>query len=170
MIETPFFDNTETIYQSVQSTTVHESGKALERRVAKYLDSMNIPYKRNSSGIDFIINGDIHVECKAQSQNGTISEKLPTCAHKYIKKYNLQGGDIYILHPYSSIDRVVGDHFETLEKVFDTKIHIIDWKDFTYLMNGGKFEPRKPYYYGKVGVQLTAPSNFLQNKFFNWNK
>ena len=74
MIETPFFDNTETIYQSVQSTTVHESGKALERRVAKYLDSMNILYKRNSSGIDFIINGDIHVECKAQSQNGTISE------------------------------------------------------------------------------------------------
>ena len=33
---TQFFDNTETIYQSVQSTTVHESGKALENRVANY--------------------------------------------------------------------------------------------------------------------------------------
>jgi hypothetical protein len=165
-----FFDNTETIYQSVQSTTVHESGKALENRVAKYLESMGIPFKRNSSGIDFIINGNMYLECKAQSQSGTISEKLPTCAHKYIKKYNLQDGDIYILHPYSSIDKVVGEHFETLEKVFNTNIHIIDWNDFVYLMAGGKFQTRKPYYYGKTGIQNNSPTLLKVNQFFDFKQ
>lgn len=167
---TQFFDNTETIYQSVQSTTVHESGKALENRVANYLETMAIPFKRHSHGIDFIINGNIHLECKAQSQSGTISEKLPTCAHKYIKKYNLQGGDIYILHPYSSIDKVVGEHFETLEKVFETNIHIIDWNDFVYLMARGEFDKRKPYYYGKAGIQNTSPNILAINKFFDFKK
>ena len=50
----------------------------------------------------------------------------------------------------------------------NVKIHILDWKDFTYLMNGGTFDNRKPYNYTKrSGIKLNPPSNMNINKFFS---
>ncbi len=148
---------------------VHKRGKDLELRTKQYLDSMGIVYKYNHhNGIDFIINGNIHMDCIAQGISGSIGDKLPTKCFKYIKKYNLQGGDIYILHPYSPIEKIVGEHCELLEKTFDCNIHILDWNDFTYLMNGGSFEKRKPYNFSRTGksVMNGAPTNMNIKKFF----
>ena len=58
----------------------------------------------------------------------------------------------------------------TLEKVFETNIHIIDWNDFVYLMARGEFDKRKPYYYGKAGIQNTSPNILSINKFFDFKK
>jgi len=148
---------------------VHRNGKNLEIRTKQYLESMGIAYKHGkNNGIDFIINGLIHMDCIAQSISGSIGDKLPTKCFKYIRKYNLQDGDIYILHPYSPIERHVGEHCELLENHFNCNIHILDWNDFTYLMNGGKFTTRKPYSYSKSGklVMNNAPTNMLLNRFF----
>lgn len=165
-----FFNSTELhIQKSVQSSSVHANGSALELRVQRYLESMGIPHiKGKSNGIDFIINGSVYLECKAQTVNGSICEKLPTCAFKYIEKYDLNGGDIYFLHPYSSINIATARHFELLENVLNTKIHVLDWKDFTYLMNGGVFKERKPYRIGKDGGGNYAPTNFKINEFFKF--
>lgn len=149
------------------TTQVNESGYALEQKVCKYLDSMNIPYRYNrTNGIDFIINGNIHMDCKAQKMSGSIGDKLPTNCFNYIRKYNLD--EVFILQPYYPILQYVGEHLEHLEETMNVKIHILDWKDFTYLMNGGTFDNRKPYNYTKrSGIKLNPPSNMNINKFFS---
>jgi hypothetical protein len=150
---------------------VRERGVELEERVEKYLQSMGLTYKRfKNNGIDFIIGGFIHMDCIAQGVSGSIGDKLPHKCWKYIKKYNLK--DIYILHPYSPIKREVGDHLEEIESTHDCNIHILDWKDFTYLMNGGTFEKRKPYVYSRDGrgVSNQAPTNAKLTQFFNFTK
>ena len=149
------------------TTQVNESGYALEQKVCKYLDSMNIPYRYNrTNGIDFIINGNIHMDCKAQKMSGSIGDKLPTNCFNYIRKYNLD--EVFILQPYYPILQYVGEHLEHLEETMNVKIHILDWKDFTYLMNGRTFDNRKPYNYTKrSGIKLNPPSNMNINKFFS---
>jgi hypothetical protein len=150
---------------------VHIRGKELEERAESYLLSMHIPFRRNkNNGIDFVINGYMHLDCVAQGQSGSIGDKLPHKAFKYIQKYNLK--DIYILHPNSPITKTVGEHLVFLEKQFNTKIHILDWNDFTYLMNGGKFDTRKPYAYVKDSTKAknTPANNISINKFFKFKK
>lgn len=148
---------------------VHKRGKELEERVETFLLSMHIPFQRNkNNGIDFVINGHIHLDCVAQGQSGSIGDKLPHKTFKYIKKYNLK--DIYILHPNSPITKTVGEHLIFLEESLNAKIHIIDWNDFTYLMNGGRFHNRKPYTYVKDSVKAknTPPNNISLHKFFKF--
>jgi hypothetical protein len=148
---------------------VRENGDNLEQRVSDYLNAMKIPNEWNpSKGIDFIINGHIHLDCVAQSKSGSIGDKLPTKCFKYIKRYNLN--DIYILHPYSPITKTVAAHLELLENVMDSNIHILDWADFTYLMNGGKFETRKAYNHVRdnVSVKNNPTNNIAMNKFFKF--
>ena len=148
---------------------VHKRGKQLETDVVHYLSSMHIPYKYNShNGIDFIIEGYLHMDCIAQGGSGSIGDKLPTKCFKYIRKYKLHGGDIFILHPYSPID--VGEHLELLETTFECNIHILSWNDFTYLMNGGEFKQRKTYNYSRTNKKVTntAPLNSYINKFLNY--
>jgi hypothetical protein len=150
---------------------VHKRGKDLEERVETFLLSMHIPFQRNkNNGIDFVINGHMHLDCVAQGQSGSIGDKLPHKAFKYIKKYNLK--DIYILHPNSPIIKTVGEHLIFLEESLNAKIHILDWADFTYLMNGGKLDTRKPYNYvtNSARVKNTPPNNITLNKFFQFNK
>jgi hypothetical protein len=150
---------------------VHIRGNGLEERVEKYLLSMYIPFQRNkNNGIDFIINGYIYLDCVAQGQSGSIGDKLPHKAFKYIQKYGLK--DIYILHPYSPITKSVGEHLIFLEEQFNTKIHILDWADFTYLMNGGIFDSRKPYNYvtNSAKIKNTPANNITLHKFFEFNK
>ena len=150
---------------------VHERGNALEERVENYLKSMGINYIRNkNNGIDFIVNGGFHMDCIAQGVSGSIGDKLPHKCWKYIKKYELN--DIYILHPYSPIKRDVGQHLEDIENQYSCNIHILDWKDFTYLMNGGKFDKRKPYVYSRDGrgVSNFAPINSKLNQFLDFKK
>lgn len=150
---------------------VHQRGKDLEKRVQKYLESMGIVYKHKpNNGIDFIINGGFHMDCIAQGVSGSIGDKLPHKCWKYIRKYKLD--DIYILHPYAPIERQVGEHLEELELHYNCKIHILDWNDFTYLMNGGKFTFRKPYTYSRdgKGVSNLAPINSKLLQFFNFQK
>ena len=148
---------------------VHERGTALETRVVNYLTSMNIPFKYNkNNGIDFIINGGFYMDCIAQRVSGSIGDKLPHKCWKYIRKYSLMDDSIYILHPYSPIKREVGEHLEFIESQYNVKIHILDWNDFTYLMNGGIFQERRPYQYSRDsrGVANHAPNNSTLNKFF----
>ena len=150
---------------------VHERGKALEERVEKFLTAERLPFKRfKNNGIDFIVNGGFHMDCVAQGVSGTIGDKLPHKCWKYIKQYNLK--DIYILHPYSPIHRQVGEHLEDLEKQFNAQIHILSWADFTYLMQGGRFEKRKPYAYSRDsrGVSHLAPTNYKMEQFFSFSK
>jgi hypothetical protein len=150
---------------------VHKRGKDLEERVEKFLLSMHTPFQRNKTkGIDFIINGHVHLDCVAQGQSGSIGDKIPHKAFKYIRKYNLK--NIYILHPYSPITKTVGEHLTFLEEQFNAKIHILDWADFTYLMNGGTLDIRKPYNYvsDSAKIKNTPPNNISLHKFFNFNK
>jgi hypothetical protein len=153
------------------SKQVHIRGNGLEERVETFLLSMHIPFQRNkNNGIDFIINGYTYLDCVAQGQSGSIGDKLPHKAFKYLRKYNLK--DIYILHPYSPITKTVGDHLIFLEEQFNANIHILDWADFTYLMNGGTFDIRKPYSYvsDSAKVKNTPPNNITLNKFFEYKK
>ena len=150
---------------------VHQRGVGLEDRVQKYLESQGIVFKRyKRDGIDFIINGFFHIDCVATGETGSIDEKIPHKCRKYIKKYGLK--DIYILHPYSPIKRDVGEHLEEQEILYKCNIHILDWKDFTYLMEGGTFDKRKPYNYSRDGrgVSNSAPTNANLLKFFSFEK
>jgi len=146
---------------------VHKNGKKLEKRVEDYLNASFIRYiGGKNNGIDFIINGDIHLDCVAQSESGSIGDKLPTKCFKYIKKYSLK--DIYILHPYCPITKTVAEHLELLENVFDCNIHVMDWNDFVYISMGGKFEVRKPYNFVKDSALIKSGKSDISKlkKFF----
>ena len=148
---------------------VAENGKKLEERVNSYLKSMGIPHEWNKTrGIDFIIAGNIHLDCVAQEVSGSIGDKLPTKCFKYIKKYKLK--DIFILHPNCPITKTVAEHLEFLESNLKCRIHILDWADFTYLMNGGKYETRKPYNHVRdnVSVRNNPTNNMAMNKFLDF--
>jgi hypothetical protein len=124
--------------------TVHKNGKGLEDRVEQQLLANFIQYKRNKhKGIDFIIDGNIHLDCVSTSQSGSIDDKIPTKCFKYLNLYKVP--ELYILHPYSPIEKNVADHLEFLEESMKVKIHILDWPDFLYISNGGRFDIRKPY-------------------------
>ena len=158
--------------QSYFTDAVRKRGIALEDRTEDYLRSMHIQYKRQKqNGIDFIIEGNVYLDCVAQGTSGSISDKLPTKCFKYIRKYSLK--EIYILHPYSPITKDVAAHLEHLENTLNCIIHIIDWADFTYLMNGGRFEKRKPYNHVKnsvrVGMKNAVVKNITLNKFYDFN-
>ena len=150
----------------------------LEERIANYLTSQQINYhwsKRDNGnrGIDFIIStvtDVMYMDAIAQGVNGSIIEKLPTKCYKYIIKYGLTGKDIYMLLPYCNINQVVADHLELLEKALNCNIHILDWNDFTYIINGGTYKIRKPYVVGKNGVARKTPNDMILNKFFKYNK
>ena len=148
------------------TTKVRESGDALEDRVKKHLDSNYIPYKYSTKDIDFVINGDIYLDCVGQQVAGSISEKLPTKCYKYITRHNLK--DIYILHPNCPITRVVADHLSLLEEVLNCKIHILNWNDFVYLTNGGMFEKRKAYTFVRESTRARnlKINNATLSKFF----
>jgi hypothetical protein len=148
---------------------VRKRGLELEDRVDSYLKSMHIQYKRNrQNGIDFVIEGHMYMDCVAQGVAGSIGDKLPTKCFKYIKRYSLK--QIYILHPYCPISQTVAEHLEHLEKTLDCVIHILDWADFTYLMNGGKFEKRKAYNPVRDNVSvINSKTNTIKlNKFFKF--
>lgn len=153
------------------ANTVQQNGKGLEDRAQQQLLASAIQFKRNThSGVDFIIDGDIHMDCVATSQSGSIDDKMPTKCFKYIRKYSLK--EFYLLHPYSPIELNVAEHLEHLEKTMDVKIHILDWNDFVYICNGGRFEQRKPYSIigsGK-GVKNHKTSTILVNKWFDYKK
>jgi sulfur relay (sulfurtransferase) DsrF/TusC family protein len=126
------------------ASTVHKNGKGLEDRAQQQLLASRIQHKRNThSGIDFIIDGEIYMDCVATNQSGSIDDKIPTKCFKYIKKYSIK--ELYILHPYSPIEKNVAELLEHLEKTMDVKIHMLSWDDFTHICNGGRFEIRKPY-------------------------
>jgi hypothetical protein len=149
---------------------VHENGAGLEKRVANHLEANYIPYKSGkNNGIDFIIEGKIHMDCCAQGISGSIVEKIPHKVWKYVKKYGIK--DIYLLHPYSPITETVGGHLSDLEKWLECNIHILDWNDFTYLVGGGSFEKRKPYNFVKNSAKIrnarTSPAKLKE--FFQYN-
>ena len=151
---------------------VYKNGIGLENRVRSYLESQNIQFRYNkTNGIDFIIAGGFYMDCIAQKVSGSIVDKLPHKCFKYIKRYNLQGRSIYILQPYYSILKGVGEHLEMLEEKYECNIHILDWNDFTYLMEGGQFESRKPYrFVNKSNVPSLAPTDRKLNQFFDFKK
>ena len=153
------------------ANTVQQNGKGLEDRAQQQLLASAIQFKRNThSGVDFIIDGEIHMDCVATHQSGSIDDKIPTKCFKYIRKYSLK--EFYLLHPYSPIERNVAEHLEHLEKTMDAKIHILDWNDFVYICTGGRFEQRKPYNIigsGK-GVRNHKTSTILVNKWFDYKK
>lgn len=151
--------------------TVHNNGKKLEERVEQHLLSNFIQFQRNiSAGIDFIIDGEIYMDCIATSQSGSIDDKIPTKCFKYLNKYSIN--EIYLLHPYSPIEKYVAEHLEFLEKTMNVVIHILDWKDFCYICNGGKFDIRKPYNVAKNNARIKNHKvcNKKINEFFNFNK
>jgi hypothetical protein len=124
--------------------TVHKNGRGLEDKVEQELLRNYKQYKRNThKGIDFIIDGTIHMDCVSTSQSGSIDDKIPTKCFKYLTLYKVT--ELYILHPYAPIEKSVADHLEFLEKNMGVTIHILNWNDFMYIVGGGRFETRNPY-------------------------
>ncbi len=156
--------------ESYFTDAVFENGQALEDRVSSYLKSMFIPFKQSpkgpKAGIDFVIDGKIYMDCVAQQVSGSIGDKLPTKVFKYVKKYSLK--EIYILNPYCPITNIVAEHLEHLEKTMNIEIHILDWNDFCYVANGGKFEKRKAYKFSKDGVANHRTSSNILTKYFKY--
>jgi len=151
------------------ANTVHKNGKGLEDRAEKQLLANCIQFKRNThSGIDFIIDGNIHMDCVSTSQSGSIDDKIPTKCFKYLKKYSLN--ELYILHPYSPIEKNVAEHLEHLESTMNVKIHILDWNDFVYISNGGVIDVRKPYPIVKnnFGARSHKTATNKINQFFKF--
>ena len=149
------------------ASTVHRNGKDLEKRVQNYLLSNHIKFQPGGNkNIDFIIDGHIYLDCVATSQSGSIDDKLATKCFKYLKKYGIN--EIYILHPYSPIEKHVAEHLEHLEKTMNSKIHMLNWADFVYICNGGRLDTRKPYNIvvaGK-GIKNHKAATIKVSKFF----
>ena len=149
--------------------TVYKNGMGLEIRVEQFLLSNYIVFKRNKTkGIDFIIDGKIHLDCVATSQSGSIDDKIPTKCFKYLNLYNIS--ELYILHPYSPIEKNVAKHLEYLETTMKVTIHILDWNDFVYIANGGKFDVRKPYpiVRNNFGARSHKTASNKINQFFKF--
>jgi len=149
------------------SDKVHLNGKALEDRAEGFLKAKRIPYVRNKvNGVDFIIDGYLHVDCESQSVSGSIGDKAPHKCFKYIKKYNLTGGDFYILRPYCGISTSTAEHFEHLESWFKCKIHVLDFAEFEFVARGNKITKRLPYRIAFNQKESNSLSNYKINGRF----
>ena len=148
---------------------VNGNGQALEHRVKKYLDSMQIPYDYNvSNGIDFIIFNKFYVDCVSTAISGTIDEKIPTKFFKYAERYP-ETDDIFILHPYSGISVSIGKHIKFLEKQLSKRFHVINWEQFTRLIRG-EYDMliREDYVYSKDGIGFSNPYSMKYTQWFEY--
>jgi len=154
--------------ESYFTNAVYQNGQDLEDRVSNYLISIHKQFKRSpkgpKAGIDFIIGGNIYMDCVAQAVSGSIGDKLPTKVFKYIRKYSLK--EIYILNPYCPITQIVAEFLEFLEKAMNVTIHILDWNDFEYIAKGGRFEKRKAYNFSKDGITNHRTSSTALTQYF----
>ena len=79
---------------------INISGNSLESRLEEFLKSKGLPYVRNSNGVDFIVGGgQYYIECKNQTQGGSVNEKLPIVReHRSAKNgFPKVVGKIYII-------------------------------------------------------------------------
>tara|TARA_Y100000004_G_C8822972_1_gene372793 strand:- start:50 stop:556 length:507 start_codon:yes stop_codon:yes gene_type:complete len=150
----------------------NKRGKKLELEVEKYLIEKGISYKYTpNNGIDFIIYlGDetIHMDCVSTGTTGSVDEKLPTKVDKYVRKYNLREGNMYLLHPYSGLHQTILDGIDSMERLHDMSCHVLDWADFYNLMEN-KFTPSKKVY-SNNGSRWVRPSDEAINRFFEFKK
>ena len=104
---------------------INISGASLEDSLESELKNMGLPYKRNKSGIDFIVGGDYYIECKNQTQAGTVVEKLPHTIWKYKIKYDFK--TMYIIQPYQESMGMVLEHIKFLEDTMSIKVKIVSY-------------------------------------------
>ena len=124
---------------------INESGLKLEESLENYLRVNGLPYKRNSNGIDFIVgDGQYYIECKNQTQGGSVNEKLPHTIWKYRKKYGMD--TMYIIQPYTDGMGVVMNHIQWLESMLGINVHIVSYEDMCNVLSGNKIEPPSIYW------------------------
>ena len=148
-------------------------GSELEERVGNTLDNLKIGYKYTpNNGIDYIIQKPdgtiIYMDCVSTGVTGSIDEKIPTKIDKYVKKYGLQGGAIYILHPYSGLNEVVMESIRSMERLHDIEVHILDWYEFEELMDGN-FRPTKKQISTNAS-KFAVPNTNAIRAFFDFSK
>ena len=148
-------------------------GSELENRVCNTLDALKFGYKYTpNNGIDFIIQKPdgtiIYMDCVSTGVTGSIDEKIPTKIDKYVKKYGLQGGEIYILHPYSGLNEVVMEGIDTMERTHRIKVYILDWFDFEELLRDD-YRPSKKQVSTNTSRFAVPDTNAIRT-FFDFTK
>jgi len=124
---------------------INESGLKLEESLENYLRVNGLPYKRNSNGIDFIVgDGQYYIECKNQTQGGSVNEKLPHTIWKYQQKYGMD--TMYIIQPYTDGMGVVMNHIQWLESMLGINVHIVSYEDMCNVLSGNKIDPPSIYW------------------------
>ena len=124
---------------------INESGLKLEDQLENYLKVNDLPYKRNTNGIDFIVgSGQYYIECKNQTQGGSVNEKLPHTIWKYHQRYGMQ--TMYIIQPYTDGMGAIMNHINWLESILDIKVHIVSYQDMCDVLSGSEVESPSIYW------------------------
>lgn len=152
--------------------TANKRGKKLEDRVEEYLNDKKIHYTYTPNrGIDFRIStkfGRVYLDCVSTGTAGSIDEKIATKVDKYVRKYELAGGSIHILHPYSGLSKEVKESIHSMERLHDCEVHILDWFEFEELLSDNYIPTPKQT--ATNGSNWVTPDSAAMRKFFNFEK
>ena len=124
---------------------INESGLKLEDLLENYLKVNDLPYKRNTNGIDFIVgNGEYYIECKNQTQGGSVNEKLPHTIWKYHQRYGMDV--MYIIQPYTKGMAKIMNHIKWLESILGIKVYIVSYQHMCDVLSGSVIESPTMYW------------------------
>ena len=124
---------------------INISGITLEDSMESELRNLGLPYKRNKSGIDFIVGtGNYYIECKNQTQGGSVVEKLPHTIWKYKMKYDFD--TLYIVQPYQESMGKVLDHIKFLESVMSIKVRMVSYTTMVNILRGSEVHSASNYW------------------------
>jgi hypothetical protein len=113
------------------ASKANESGQNLEYRLMSFLCEKNIPFKQQKPGqpeIDFIVNGEIYVDCTNQNSEGSVQEKIPHKIWKYYKKYRYK--NVYIIRGSKIPDNTVIEHCNDIADRYNFKWHLVSFEEF----------------------------------------
>ena len=115
---------------------INQSGVLLEQRLKEELLNRKLPFHHQTSGkkeIDFIIGGDIYVDCTNQNVVGSVEEKLPHKVWKYWKQYGFD--EVYIIRGEHMIGQSVREHLDMYKNTLNVTTHIVTLQQFLDILD-----------------------------------
>ena len=124
---------------------INISGANLEDLMENFLKTNNLPYTRNSNGVDFIVGSNqYYIECKNQTQGGSVIEKLPHTIWKYKMKYDFDS--LYIVQPYTDGMGKVMEHIKWLENTMGIVVYIVSYDSMCNILINSNIESPSMYW------------------------
>ena len=118
---------------------INKSGTSGEEYFEYLLKETNLSYKRNASGIDFIVLDKYYIEIKNQRGEGSVNEKIPHTIYKYYQKYKQKK---YFIVGTWKYNKSIMKHIKHLEDTLKTKVFFYTPTEMIeYLLNGNVKSP-----------------------------